>query len=333
MNALDLTLEGVNTASYSTAGGEEVVMAMPVEGIIAEQPDSNYGRIISPEEFEKLQESLCKSMNLDDSMFITSLSLDVEVGQESTENINNDVTSDKPHISTHEAHNLDEIDNEPSLSSTETIEAEAHNNEEKDSASEPSNSSMTVMNPLDGMIETQMSAVSHVSTDIFYDTIDSPSCLSPTVPKDQQSTASFGVFDETKVDDIILDIIDNLKDNNASSPKEALGETGQEVVPKETSIDNTETSSDTKLGPAEIRNLERKTRRRKKKTKRSGKKSRDSKSKADDASIVDDLVALRKTIAKNSIRSKSTVRSGAKSLGLASNSLLDSVSQTTKKAA
>ena len=254
-------------------------------------------------------------------MTIQCSSLDVEVGQESTENINNDVTSDKPHISTHEAHNLDEIDNEPSLSSTETIEAEAHNNEEKDSASEPSNSSMTVMNPLDGMIETQMSAVSHVSTDIFYDTIDSPSCLSPTVPKDQQSTASFGVFDETKVDDIILDIIDNLKDNNASSPKEALGETGQE------------TSSDTKLGPAEIRNLERKTRRRKKKTKRSGKKSRDSKSKADDASIVDDLVALRKTIAKNSIRSKSTVRSGAKSLGLASNSLLDSVSQTTKKAA
>jgi hypothetical protein len=64
IDALDtaLHLQVTNTASYSTAGGEEVVIAMPVEGILVEQPKSQYGRIIAPDEFEKLQSSYCESM-------------------------------------------------------------------------------------------------------------------------------------------------------------------------------------------------------------------------------------------------------------------------------
>lgn len=64
IDALDtaLQLQVTNTASYSTVGGEEVVIAMPVEGILVEQPKSQYGRIIPPDEFEKLQSSYCESM-------------------------------------------------------------------------------------------------------------------------------------------------------------------------------------------------------------------------------------------------------------------------------
>lgn len=64
IEALDtaLQLQVTNTASYSTTDGEEVVIAMPVEGILVEQPNSQYGRIIAPDEFEKLQSSYCESM-------------------------------------------------------------------------------------------------------------------------------------------------------------------------------------------------------------------------------------------------------------------------------
>mmetsp|Transcript_8226 Transcript_8226/g.15492 ORF Transcript_8226/g.15492 Transcript_8226/m.15492 type:complete len:1002 (+) Transcript_8226:203-3208(+) len=64
IDALDtaLQLQVTNTASYSTTDGEEVVIAMPVEGIIVEQPNSKYGRIIAPDEFEKLQSSYCESL-------------------------------------------------------------------------------------------------------------------------------------------------------------------------------------------------------------------------------------------------------------------------------
>jgi len=88
IEALDMTLQlqFTNTASYTTDDGEEIVIAVPVEGILVEQPKSKYGRIIAPEEFERLQQSLCDStleeVPEDDAEDVSSLN-----GQVGGENI------------------------------------------------------------------------------------------------------------------------------------------------------------------------------------------------------------------------------------------------------
>lgn len=284
MRALDLTLEEVNTASYSSSGGEEVVMAMPMEGIIAEQPESKYGRIISPEEFEKLHESFCKSMNQDDSQPMDNSLLDAKIDHD-VSNQRSKTLDKESSAASDAAHNID-------------------HGEEGISA--------------DLLIETQLTAVSRVSSDDFYDTIQSPSCLSPqSIPQDQKSAVSFEVHNEELVNEVILDIIEDLKEDN-SSPKNTLG----------TGKDGTLLKIDAGISP---KRTETDKRRRKKKSKRSGKNTKSPRGKPDEASIVDDLAALRKTMAKNSLRSSGKKRSGAKSLGMGSNSLLDSISNSTKE--
>ena len=99
IDALDmtLTLQITNTASYSTADGEEMVIAKTVEGIMVEQPNSIYGRIITPEEFERLQQSLCNTLEKvpeDDIEDVSSLG--GEVGREDVDmtDINNSIESE-----------------------------------------------------------------------------------------------------------------------------------------------------------------------------------------------------------------------------------------------
>ena len=99
IDALDmtLTLQITNTASYSTADGEEMVIAKTVEGIMVEQPTSMYGRIITPEEFESLQQSLCNNLEKVPENDIADVSsLGGEIGGEDVDmtDINNSIESE-----------------------------------------------------------------------------------------------------------------------------------------------------------------------------------------------------------------------------------------------
>ena len=83
IEALDMTLQlqVTNTASYTTDDGEEIVIAMPVEGVMVEQPNSRYGRIIAPEEFERLCNTL-EEVSEEDAEDISSL-----IGEVGVENV------------------------------------------------------------------------------------------------------------------------------------------------------------------------------------------------------------------------------------------------------
>lgn len=53
MDALDLNLQ--TTTTFPSSEGEEFVVGLPVDGILVNAPQSKFGRIISPEEFDALQ--------------------------------------------------------------------------------------------------------------------------------------------------------------------------------------------------------------------------------------------------------------------------------------
>lgn len=137
IEALDmtLTLQITNTASYSTADGEEMVIAKTVEGIMVEQPNSVYGRIITPEEFEKLQESLCNSLEKipeDDIEDVSSLG--GEVGGEDIDmtDINKSIESEKM-SSSNELESMKSDDCTSHSDSEETISEGASVDEEDQS--------------------------------------------------------------------------------------------------------------------------------------------------------------------------------------------------------
>ncbi|GFH60288.1 predicted protein [Chaetoceros tenuissimus] len=86
--ALDIQIQVTSTGSYmsyTTADGEEVVIAIPVEGnVTVPQPNSRYGRIITPEEYERLQSSLIATYTVDsipEGLEEDLSSVDGEVGE------------------------------------------------------------------------------------------------------------------------------------------------------------------------------------------------------------------------------------------------------------
>lgn len=86
--ALDIQIQVTSTGSYmsyTTADGEEVVIAIPVEGnVTVPQPNSRYGRIITPEEYERLQSSLVATYTVDsipEGLEEDLSSVDGEVGE------------------------------------------------------------------------------------------------------------------------------------------------------------------------------------------------------------------------------------------------------------
>lgn len=86
--ALDFQIQVTSTGSYmsyTTADGEEVVIAIPVEGnVTVPQPNSRYGRIITPEEYERLQSSLVATYTVDsipEGLEEDLSSVDGEVGE------------------------------------------------------------------------------------------------------------------------------------------------------------------------------------------------------------------------------------------------------------
>ena len=86
--ALDIQIQVTSTGSYmsyTTGDGEEVVIAIPVEGnVTVPQPNSRYGRIITPEEYERLQSSLVATYTVDsipEGLEEDLSSVDGEVGE------------------------------------------------------------------------------------------------------------------------------------------------------------------------------------------------------------------------------------------------------------
>ena len=342
MAALDLTLEGVPTASYSTAG-EEVVMASPLsEGIVADQPNSKYGRIIAPEEFAKLQESFYKSMGLDDTI-LTEHGLATEVCH--------DDRSNNPYAFTQEASDGDfEQKCESSTTETSSIEiiepSEISVELEVIPSMPQAGCEIEANNKTKDQKQNQELKISTSSSDqFFFDSVESPSRLplnnSPTKTEDL-----FSVADESKVDVAILDIIDDLKSEQTSEhtqPKQPIPmvkqkmaqpskhtKSKQPVQNKMASIPESKSNNAASISTEAQNSTAR--RNRKKKTSQSSKRSLDSKAKkTEEGSIMDDLAALKRTMVKNSTRSKIRVKSGAGSLGMKSNSLLDNLPQRKKE--
>ena len=383
MAALDLTLECVPTASYSTAG-EEVVMASPLsEGIVADQPNSKYGRIIAPEEFAKLQESFYKSMGLDDTI-LTEHGLATEVCH--------DDRSNNQCAFTQEASDGD-FEQKCESSSTETSSIEIIESSEISvelevipSMPQAGCDEIEANNKTKDQKQNQELKISTSSSDqFFFDSVESPSRLplnnSPTKTED-----SFSVADESKVDVAILDIIDDLKSEENSEHtqpkqpipmvkqkmsqtsehtqpnqpipmvkqkmaqtsehtqprqpvpmvKQKMAQTSEHTKPKQPIQNKMASIPESKSNNAASISTEAQnsTARRygKKKTSQSSKRSLDSKAKkTEEGSIMDDLAALKRTMVKNSTRSKIRVKSGAGSLGMKSNSLLDNLPQRKKE--
>ena len=65
MDALDLNLQ--NTTTFPSSEGEELVFGLPVDGVFVQSPQSKFGRIISPEEFDALQ-TISESMSHDSAV-------------------------------------------------------------------------------------------------------------------------------------------------------------------------------------------------------------------------------------------------------------------------